>query len=206
MDVATPLITIVVAVFIAELTDKDAILLLALATKVRPLIVFVSGVIAFTITTAIIVTIGHFLINVAPVTWIKLSGAAIMIGYAIWSLSKARHGEVEDELAKEEKQLLSHSRRRRFLPIVVGIVPSLVVLDLAGDATEILTIVFVAQFQNALLVFVGALTALVCATAVETTIGNQLSKLFSVKRIELCSPIVFLIVGGAIIILTILRY
>ena len=34
-------------------------------------------------------------------------------------------------------------------------VSALVVLDLAGDATELLTVVFVAQFENLLLVFLG---------------------------------------------------
>ena len=204
MDIATTFFTIATAIFVAELTDKDAILLITLATKIRPLIVFVSGAAAFTITTAIIVTLGNLLTSILPVTWITLSGAAVMIGYAIWKFSKLRRGQVmDDRLESEEKRLLSRFSERRFWSIVLGIIPMLVLLDLAGDATEILTIVFVAQYQDALLVFVGALTALVGATALEITLGNQLSKYLSFKKIQLFSPIVFLIVGLATLITTI---
>ena len=205
MDIATSLVTIATAMFVAELTDKDAILLVTLATKIRPLIVFVSGATAFTITTAIIVTLGNLLTSILPVTWITLSGAAIMIGYAIWKLSKIKGGQtMDDRLEREEKKLSSQFSEKQFWSIVLGIIPMLVLLDLAGDATEILTIVFVAQYQDALLVFVGALTALVSATALETTLGNQLSKYLSFKKIQLFSPIVFLIVGLATILTTIL--
>jgi len=44
VDIATPLVTVATAVFVAELTDEDALLIVTLATKIRPLIVFVSGV------------------------------------------------------------------------------------------------------------------------------------------------------------------
>jgi len=197
MDIAAALLTILSAMFVAELTDKDAVLLITLATKIRPLIVFVSGATAFTITTAVIVTVGQLLISILPLTWITVSGAAIMIGYGVWGLLKLRRKQASsDRLEREEKRLLSHSAEREFWSIVLGIVPMLVLLDLAGDATEILTILFVAQYQDALLVFVGTLTALVCATAVETTLGNQLSKYLSLRKIQLFSPIVFLIVGA----------
>jgi putative Ca2+/H+ antiporter (TMEM165/GDT1 family) len=128
-----------------------------------------------------------------------------MIGYAIWKLSKIKGGQtMDDRLEREEKKLSSQFSEKQFWSIVLGIIPMLVLLDLAGDATEILTIVFVAQYQDALLVFVGALTALVSATALETTLGNQLSKYLSFKKIQLFSPIVFLIVGLATILTTIL--
>jgi len=46
------------AIFAAELTDKDALLLLALATRTKPWHVFAAGSVAFTVTTAIIVLVG----------------------------------------------------------------------------------------------------------------------------------------------------
>ena len=79
----------------------------------------------------------------------------------------------------------------------------LMVLDLAGDATEVLTIVYVARFQNVLLVFVGCVIALVAASAVETLIGNRLGKVLSVSRIRYFSLAIFLVIGSIIIITTI---
>jgi putative Ca2+/H+ antiporter (TMEM165/GDT1 family) len=59
---------------------------------------------------------------------------------------------------------------------------SLIVLDLAGDATELVTSVFVAQFRDVLLVFAGAVAALVAASAVETILGNGLGRVLSARR------------------------
>ena len=186
------------AVFIAELTDKDALLILALATKIRPRIVFASGLVAFTITTAIIVLLGSFLISVLPVFWITLSGAVIMIAYGVWLLLGIRNDE--DGLKDEETKLLTRSEEKNAWSIFLGIVPMLVLLDLAGDATEILIIVFVANFQNIVLVFVGSLLALAAATALETTVGHALSRVLSLRRIKLVSSLVFLTLGIVVIV------
>jgi putative Ca2+/H+ antiporter (TMEM165/GDT1 family) len=81
----------------------------------------------------------------------------------------------------------------------------LVLLDLAGDATEVLTILFVARFGDAFIVFVAAVTALVAATAVETTIGNRLSTILSARRIRIFSSLVFLAIGSGAIMAVLLH-
>lgn len=202
MEVTSALVLMASAIFVAELTDKDALLLLALATRIKQSLVFAAGVTAFTITTAIIVTIGQFLVSAFPVFWIKIAGGVIMIGYGLWLFFKVSKEKQEKELAKDRNRLLAYSSRRNLLSAFAGMVSMLAILDLAGDATEILTIVFVARFGNALLVFAGALTGLVAATGVETSIGNRLSKVLSLARIRLLSLIVFLIVGSTLIITT----
>jgi len=199
-DIGSSLLAVMTAVFIAELTDKDALLILALATKIRPRIVFASGLVAFTITTAIIVSVGSLLLTIIPVFWITLSGAVIMIGYGVWLLLGLRK-DVK-YLKEEEAKLLKRSVEKNAWSIFLGIVPMLVLLDLAGDATEILIIVFVANLQNVVLVFVGSLTALAAATALETTVGHTLSRLLSLQRIKLVSSLVFLTLGIAVIVTT----
>jgi len=202
LEVTSALVLMASAIFVVELTDKDALLLLALATRTKQSLVFAAGVTAFTITTAIIVTIGHFLVSAFPVFWIKIAGGVIMIVYGLWEFFKVSKEKEEKELAKDRNKLLAYSSRRSLLSAFAGMVSMLAILDLAGDATEILTIVFVARFGNALFVFVGALMGLVAATAVETAIGSQLTKVFSLARIRLFSLGVFLIVGSALIITT----
>jgi putative Ca2+/H+ antiporter (TMEM165/GDT1 family) len=188
-----------VAIFVAELTDKDALLLLSLATRVKPWVVFAAGSVAFTITSAIIVTLGYFLVSFLPVSLISLAGGLVMIAYGTWSFFEAN--KEERELAKaNEKLSLKASKSLRF--VFLNAVALLILLDLAGDATEVLTILFVARFQNALLVFVGAVVALIAATGVETLIGNRLSKVLSSKRIRIFSLFVFLTIGSAAILTT----
>jgi putative Ca2+/H+ antiporter (TMEM165/GDT1 family) len=197
------LITIIPAIFIAELTDKDALLLLTLSTRIKPRIVFFAGSVAFTITSAIIVTVGYFLVRVFPVPLITIAGGVIMIAYGAWGFFKTNKNE-NDELSTAEKKLsINHLKSTRV--IFLSAVSFLVLLDLAGDATEILTIVFVARYQNPLLVFVGAVCALVAATALETLIGNRLSKLLTPERIRIFSFLVFLIIGTAAILTGILQ-
>ena len=191
-----------VAIFIAELTDKDALLLLTLATRFKAWVVFAAGSVAFTITSAIIVTVGRFLIIYVPVSWVSLAGGAIMIGYGVWNFSSGQRSE--DEVADVEKKLPFKSSKG-MQSIFLSAVSFLVLLDLAGDATEVLTILFVARFGNALLVFIGAVTALVAATAVETTIGNRLSRILSANRIRIFSTLVFLVIGTTAILSVLLR-
>ncbi|MDA4112156.1 MAG: TMEM165/GDT1 family protein [Thaumarchaeota archaeon] len=192
-------LTIVVTIFIAELTDKDALLLLALATKMKPWTAFAAGSTAFTITSAIIVTIGYFLTKVVPIFWVRLAGGIFMIGYAIWDYSQS--GVKEEK--EEENRLLNQTKKKTALSIFFGAVSLLILLDLAGDATEVITIVFVARFSNVLLVFLGAVTALVAASALETILGGRLKKILSPKRLRIFSLLVFLAIGSVIILTTV---
>lgn len=185
---------IITTIFIAELTDKDALLLLMLATRIKPWTAFAAGATAFTITSAIIVTVGYFLTRIIPVFWVRLVGGFVMIGFAIWEYFHIDEGEENRLLGKKGSPW----------SVFLGAVSLLALLDLSGDATEVLTIVYVAHFGDALLVFFGAVAALVAASAVETILGQKLSKVLSAKRIRVLSLLVFLIVGSAIIFSTLL--
>ena len=190
-------LAIVATIFIAELTDKDALLLLSLGAKMRPLIVFAAGSIAFTISSAIIVLVGSALVAYVPIFWVKIAGGVIMLGYAV--LQYLRGLRVVTSLKKKEERFLK-SLGKKELYAFLGILASLIILDLAGDATELLTIVFVAQYRNVLLVFAGAVVALIAASALETVLGNRLGKLLTAKRIRQLSVVVFLIIGSIIIL------
>src|ERR1700730_11020915 len=131
--------------FIAELTDKDALFLLTLATKTKAVVVFAAGSIAFTITTAIIVLVGSALLSFIPVLWIKLVGGAIMVAYALWEYW--RWSAEGQELEQKQEKVLGKSRGGEwsvFLPAVLA----LITLDLAGDATELVTVVLLARFGD----------------------------------------------------------
>lgn len=118
-----------------------------------------------------------------------------MVGYGIW-----QYISFKNESNSEEKRLLDRASRQSTMSIFLGAVSLLILLDLAGDATEVLTIVFVAKYSNALLVFLGAVTALIAAAAVETILGNRLGRYLSQYRLRLLSLIVFLVIGSFIII------
>jgi len=192
--------TIAGTIFIAELTDKDALLMLTLATRTSPIYIFAAGSVAFAITTTIIVSVGSALVRVIPVFWIRVAGGAIMLGYAFWTLAAIARGRAGEETSEAPGGRLFGRWGRRELAGFMTIVLSLALLDLAGDATELLTIVFVAEFKNLLLVFVSALSALVLASAVEAALGSSLRRFLSSRRIQYLSVVVFLVLGAAILL------
>lgn len=191
--------TIFVAIFIAELTDKDALLLLAISTRTKPWLAFIAGSAAFGISTTIIVIFGYILTSAFPVYWIKIVGGVVMIVYAAYEYFRSS----KEEIHREEERL-ERNKQKSLIRFLLSIISMLVLLDLAGDATEVLTIVFVAHFQNVLLVFVSCWIALIVASAIETIVGNRLGKLFSFEKIRLFSLAIFVLIGTIIIGTTIL--
>jgi putative Ca2+/H+ antiporter (TMEM165/GDT1 family) len=189
-------VTVAGTIFVAELTDKDAMLLLTLATRNRAWFVFAAGSIAFTVTSAIIVLVGSVLAGVVPVLWIRAAGGAVMIAYAVWETAKG----VRDGQPKEGSDRSQSGPTRNQLAGFLMMVLTLAGLDLAGDATEVLTVVFVARFQSILLVFLGAVTALVAASALETLLGNRFGRLLSAKRLRYFSIAIFLVIGSVVLL------
>lgn len=186
---------IAAALFVTELTDKDAFLLIALSTKVRARLAFTAGAAAFTFTTALIVTAGSLLVTVVPVGWVRLAGGVVMVAYGAW---EAR-GLVGERAVEEGEAKISSAGSA--LKVFASMVVALALLDLAGDATEVLTIVFVARYADPYLVFAAVCTGLISATAVETTLGSRLGRFLTPRRLRYGSAAVFLVLGFAIIFL-----
>jgi len=187
--------TITATLFVAELTDKDALLLIAVSTKVKARVAFLAGATAFIITTTIIVAAGSLIVSVVPVDWIRLTGGVVMLGYGLWEARGLMGREVVE--AQESRIARTGSTWRVFFALV----GSLALLDLAGDATEVLTVVLVAQYGAALFVFSAVYAGLVSAAAVETALGNWLGKLLTPRRLRVGSAVIFVILGLAIILI-----
>ena len=189
----TSFVTITAALFLAELTDKDAILLLTLATKVRARTVFFAGSTAFVLTTVVNVALGAIVSLYVDLGLVKLAGGLVMLAYGLWEV----RGVVgQRTIEKEEKKLESGgSGWRPFLTMVAA----LVVLDLAGDATMVLTIVFMAHYSDAILVFGATCLGLIAAVGVETVLGNRIGRVLTPMRLRYVSVVVFVTLGIFII-------
>lgn len=181
------------ALFVTELTDKDAFLLLSLATSTRAAIVFLAGATAFVTTTAIFVTAGTLVSAVVPILWVRLIGGASMIGYGLWQ-ARGLFGRGTDEEGGNRPE-----RRVDGWKPFLGIVAALALLDVAGDATEVLTIVLAVQYNDASLVFAAASTGLIAATAFETALGNRIGRMLTPHRLRYVSTAVFLVLGTLIL-------
>jgi putative Ca2+/H+ antiporter (TMEM165/GDT1 family) len=186
--------TIAATLFVAELTDKDALLLLAVSTRVRARTAFLAGASAFLITTTIIVAAGSLIVAVVPVGWVRLAGGVVMLGYGLW---EARGLVGEAAVEQQESRI---ARAGNQLRVFLALVASLALLDLAGDATEVLTVVLVAQYGATLFVFSSVCSGLVSAAAVETALGNRLGRLLTPRRLQIGSAVIFILLGLSIIL------
>ncbi len=185
---------IVVALFVTELTDKDALLLLTLAAKGRGVVVFMAGSVAFVLTTGLFVSAGALVNSVVPIVWVKLAGGAFMVVYGLWQ-AKGLVGQGLVEREEREMEGKTYS-----LSVFLVMVATLALLDVAGDATEVLTILLVAQYKDAALVFSAACSGLIIATGVETLLGNRLGRLLTLKRMKYVSTAVPFILGTSILL------
>jgi len=190
---AASFVAVAAALFVTELTDKDSLLLIAVSTKVRVWITFLAGATAFVITTTIIITLGAVLIAAVPVDWVRVGGGLVMIGYGLW---QAR-GLVSQRAVNEEESKIP--KAGSLVRVFVALVVTLAVLDLAGDATEVLTIVMVANYRDPIFVFSSVCTGLLAATAVETTLGSRLGRLLTPRRLRIGSAVVFVGLGSLIV-------
>jgi Ca2+/H+ antiporter, TMEM165/GDT1 family len=197
----TALLTTMGTIFVTELSDKDALFLLALATKTKALVVFAAGSVAFTISTTIIILFGSLLIRFVPIVAIKLAGGSIMLIYAVWGYYRLSNQQLQ--IDEREERLLGRSASKGIWSIFIPAVLTLIALDIAGDATELVTIVLLARFDDALVVFLGAVIGLVAAVAVETALGNRLGRILSPQRIKYLSIVIFLAIGLIVIVTTI---
>ena len=190
---AASFLTIVVTLFLAELTDKDALLLLTLATKLRAKTVFFAGSAAFVLTTVVNVAVGAVIGLYVDLALVKMAGGLVMIAYGLWEV----RGVVgQKAIEKEEKKLESSGTGWRPFLTMVG---ALALLDLAGDATMVLTIVFMAHYSDAPLVFSATCVGLVGAVAVETALGNRIGRFLTPMRLRYLSVVVFITLGVFII-------
>lgn len=186
--------TIAAVLFVTELTDKDAFLLIAVSSKVKWRVAFLAGATAFTLNTLLFVVAGSVIVAFVPVNWVRVVGGVVMLGYGLWEAK----GLVGKRAAEEEETRVQKARSSwgAFLALVVA----LSLLDLAGDATEVLTIVFVAQYADPPLVFAGVIAGLIAATALEAALGNRLGRILTPSRLRYLSMGAFIALGTAILL------
>jgi putative Ca2+/H+ antiporter (TMEM165/GDT1 family) len=170
-------------IFLGELPDKTMFASLVLATRGRPLQVWIGAALAFVVHVAIATTIGVVLFHVLPRRVIDGIVAGMFLVGAILAWREA--GRSEAELARREAA--EHS----------VVVTAFVVIFLAewGDLTQILTANLAARYHSPLSVGIGALLALWTVAAIAVLSGQTLLRFVPVAMIRR-------ITAGVLLVLT----
>jgi putative Ca2+/H+ antiporter (TMEM165/GDT1 family) len=176
------------AIFIVELPDKTFLATLVLATKYRPILVWLGVGSAFAVQTVVAVALGHAA-SLLPDNAVRLAAAALFLAGAVILFREGRshHLASGDEYAAQAKDV--HGFR--------AVLASFLVLFAAewGDLSQLLTISLVAKYQDPVGVFVGALGALLTVSGLAVLAGRALLRRLSLHVLHYVGAAVCLVLG-----------
>ena len=171
MDLAALVLTFG-AIFVVELPDKTFLATLVLATKYRPLLVWIGVGLAFTVQTAIAVGLGQ-VATLLPQDLVRGVAAALFVAGAVVLLREGRrHAASGGDLEEGEEYADAATPAVGWRAVLA----SFLVLFAAewGDLSQLLTLSLVARYQAPFSVFVGALAALLTVSALAVIVGRSL--------------------------------
>jgi putative Ca2+/H+ antiporter (TMEM165/GDT1 family) len=152
-------------IFVAELPDKTMIATIVLASKHRPLPVFIGAAAAMVVNSAVAVGAGR-LLELLPHRAVEGVVAALFLAGSLYLLLT---GEAAEEgVGERQAQKVTSDRNIALTAFGVIIVAEL------GDLTQILTANLAAHYHQPWSVFVGATAALVIVMAIGVVGGRAL--------------------------------
>ncbi len=171
MDLAVVALTFG-AIFLVELPDKTFLATLVLATKYRPVLVWLGVGLAFAVQTGIAVALGKAA-SFLPADAVKIAATVLFLVGAVILFREGRsHQEAEaDDLAGNVTPATGWR----------AVLASFLVLFAAewGDLSQLLTLSLVAKYDAPVSVFLGALGALLTVSALAVVVGRSLLRVVS---------------------------
>jgi putative Ca2+/H+ antiporter (TMEM165/GDT1 family) len=175
-------------IFVVELPDKTFLATLVLATRYRPLFVWIGVSLAFTVQTTVAVLLGH-VASFLPDDLVRGVAAAMFLLGAVLLF---REGRSHHESSGEE-----YVANARDVHGVRQVLTCFLVLFAAewGDLSQLLTITLVTRFEDPVGVFIGALAALVSVSALAVVAGRQLLRWIPLHLLHYIGAGVCLVLG-----------
>jgi putative Ca2+/H+ antiporter (TMEM165/GDT1 family) len=184
-------VTVFTVIFLLELPDKTALAALLLATRHRPLPVFLGAAAAFVIQSAVAVAAGS-LLSLLPREPIRI-GAGLL--FLVMAALLVRRNLRKDEA--DEGRAVEHEEARHRRPFVTAF--SVVFVAEWGDLTQLATAALQARYQQPVLVFVAATLALWAVSAIAVMLGNRLGAWVPERPLQLAAAGVMVLVAIALI-------
>lgn len=189
MDLAV-LAVVFGAIFVVELPDKTFIATLVLATKFRPIYVWIGVGLAFTVQTIVAVAVGRAA-SFLPEDAVRVLALVMFLIGAVLLFREGRSHHVDSGEEYVEK---AGNARGPFRSILA----SFLVLFAAewGDLSQLLTITFVARYDDPVSVFVGALGALLIVSALACLLGRALLRYVPLHMLHYVGAAVCVLMAG----------
>ena len=180
-------------IFIGELPDKTMFASLVLASRGRPLAVWLGAAAAFAAHVVIAVTIGVGLFKLLPHRALEAVVTLLFLAGAIYAFREAA-SEDEEELV--EKEAATHRRMATTAFVVIFVAEW-------GDLTQILTANLAVKYHSPLSVGVGAVLALWSVAALAVVSGQGLLRRVNVALVRRTTGVVLLILAAVSAVATI---
>jgi putative Ca2+/H+ antiporter (TMEM165/GDT1 family) len=169
-----------------ELPDKTFIATLVLATRFRPLLVWIGVGAAFAVHTLVAVTAGG-LLSLLPRTPVLLAAALLFVVGAVLLWRSARTADAEEAEAEEEfaRKIKTDAGGFRAVATSFGVL----LLAEWGDLSQLFTAGLVVRYEDPVSVFVGAWLALLVISGIAALVGRALLqrlRLGVIQRVAAC--------------------
>ncbi|WP_017933438.1 TMEM165/GDT1 family protein [Nocardioides sp. Iso805N] len=178
------------SIFIVELPDKTFLATLVLATKYKPLYVWIGVGLAFAVQTILAVVAGG-VASLLPKDLIHTIAGLIFLAGAVLLFKEGRSHQnaEEDEEEYAEKAKPTNGARQ--------ILAAFMVLFAAewGDLSQLLTISLVAKYKEPLSIFIGSLAALLAVSGLAVIVGKQLLRWISLHLLHFIGAGICLVLG-----------
>ena len=175
-------------IFLAELPDKTALTTLLMATRSRPLPVFLGVALAFVVQSLVAIFFGS-LLGRLPTSWVHLGTGLLFMLFAVqaWRTASESSEASEKNSASPDSNHFWKIFGKSFLVIFIAE---------WGDLTQLATISFAAHSPQSLgTIFFASTLALWCVTGIAVLVGHRLKHLINVRLLGRASAIAFLLVG-----------
>jgi putative Ca2+/H+ antiporter (TMEM165/GDT1 family) len=180
------------AIFVVELPDKTFLATLVLATKYRPILVWIGVGLAFAVQTTVAVLLGHaasFLPEevVQSVALLMFTVGAVVLLRQGLNHHRASLAEGEEEYGADAKPATGFR----------AVLASFLILFAAewGDLSQLLTAGLAARYHDPVSVFVGSLLALVTVAGLAVILGRTLLRFVRLSTIRRVGAVMCLVLA-----------
>ena len=177
------------AIFVVELPDKTFLATLVLATKYRPILVWLGVGAAFAVQTTVAVLLGHAA-SLLPEDVVRIVAMVMFLAGAVVLVREGRSHQQSsgDEFAEGAKDVTGFR----------AVLASFLVLFAAewGDLSQLLTISLVARYDAPVSVFVGALSALLLVSGLAVIAGKTLLRFVALHVLHYVGAAVCLVLAA----------
>ncbi|HEY3664953.1 MAG TPA: TMEM165/GDT1 family protein [Polyangiaceae bacterium] len=178
--------TVFGVIFIAELPDKTAVAALVLATRHRPLPVFLGTALALVVQSLVAVAAGG-LLSLLPARPVHVAAGLLFLVSAVFMWRRDDQEEADkDANDSVEPEHFSRAMWKSFLVVFIAE---------WGDLTQLGTAALAARYRAPVTVFFAASFALCVVAALAVFVGNRLSAVIHPRHTQRAAAVVFVLLG-----------